>query len=278
MASTTTSRRPRVVLPFFGLAFAWAWAWWGVAGVTRAGVTDPAGSVLYLLGVFGPLVGAVWVVRRRERSYRREFLRRVLDPRGIAARWWLALLGVAVGPAVLGAVGASLLGRASTAPEAGVAATAALMGPALIAGFVEEPGWRGAVSDAWQARTRPVWAAFGIAVLWSLWHLPLSFIDGSYYHELGAGSPRFWLTHLMLVLLGVLLVWLANGSGGSVLVAVLAHATFNVAVGLAPSDLAVDAVASFALTAATVAVVAATRGRLCFPVAGEVGPADSGGP
>jgi hypothetical protein len=54
----------------------------------------------------------------------------------------------------------------------------------------------------------------GIGALWSLWHLPLSFMEGSNYYELGAGSLRFWLTHLMLVQLGVLLVWLANGSGG----------------------------------------------------------------
>jgi uncharacterized protein len=113
-------------------------------------------------------------------------------------------------------------------------------------------------------RTRPVWAATGIGALWSLWHLPLSFFEGSYYHELGAGSLRFWLTHLMLVQLGILLVWLANGSGGRILVAVLAHAAFNVAVGLAPGGLAFDVVALLALTTATSAVITVTRGQLCF--------------
>jgi uncharacterized protein len=161
--------------------------------------------VLYLLGVFGPLVGRSGWCTAAGRMYRREFLRRIYDPRGISARWWLALLAVAAGPAALGAVGASVAGRAGTAPAFGVGAIAALAGPALVAGLVEEPGWRGAVSDAWQARTRPVWAATGIGALWSLWHLPLSFIEGSYYHELGAGSLRFWLTHLMLVQLGILL-------------------------------------------------------------------------
>ncbi|HSI92320.1 MAG TPA: type II CAAX endopeptidase family protein [Jiangellaceae bacterium] len=264
MAFPTSSRRQQPVLLFFVLAFAWSWAWWGTAAVTGARVTEPPGLLLYLLGVLGPLVGAVWMVHRRGRMYRQEFLRRVVDPRGISARWWLALLAVAAGPAALGAVGASVAGRAGTAPGFSVGAAAVLMGPALVAGLVEEPGWRGAVSDAWQVRTRPVWAATGIGVLWSLWHLPLSIIESSYYHELGAGSLRFWLTHLMLVQLGVLLVWLANGSGGSILVAVLAHAAFNVAVGLAPGGLAFDVVALLALTAATSAVVSVTRGRLCF--------------
>ena len=142
----------------------------------------------------------------------------------------------------------------------------------MVAGLVEKPGWRGAASDAWQARTRPVFAAAGIGVLWSLWHLPLSFFEGSYYHELGAGSTRFWLTHLMVVLLGILLVWLANGSGGRILLAVLAHAGFNVAIGLTSSGTARDVVALLALAAATAAVVITTRGRLCFQ-----GPAPANG-
>jgi uncharacterized protein len=262
--TSPTSNRQQPVLSFFVLAFAWTWASWGTAAVTGARVTEASGLLLYLLGVFGPLVGAVWLVHRRGRMYRREFLRRIYDPRGISARWWLALLAVAAGPAVLGAVGASVTGRAGTAPAFTVGTIVALAGPALVAGLVEEPGWRGAVSDAWQARTRPVWAATGIGALWSLWHLPLSFIEGSYYHELGAGSLRFWLTHLMLVQLGILLVWLANGSGDSILVAVLAHAAFNVAVGLAPSGLTFDVAALLALSAATAVVITLTRGRLCF--------------
>jgi uncharacterized protein len=262
--ASPTSNRQQLVLSFFVLAFAWTWAWWGAAAVTGARVTEPAGLLLYLLGVFGPLVGAVWVVHRRGRMYRREFLRRIYDPRGISARWWLALLAVAAGPAALGAVGAGVAGRGGTAPAFTVGTIAALAGPALVAGLVEEPGWRGAVSDAWQPSSRPVWAAAGIGAIWSLWHLPLSFIEGSYYHELGAGSLRFWLTHLMLVQLGILLVWLANGSGDSILLAVLAHAAFNVAVGLAPSGLMFDVVTLLALTAATSAVITLTRGRLCF--------------
>jgi uncharacterized protein len=264
MASPSSNRRQQPILLFFVVAFAWSWAWWGTAAITGDGVTEPTGLLLYLLGVFGPLVGAVWAVHRRGRRYRRAFLRRIYDPRGVSVRWWFALLAVAAGPAAVGAVAASVAGGAETAPAFGVGAVAALLGPALFAGLVEEPGWRGAASDAWQARTRPVWAAMGIGVLWSLWHLPLSFVEGSYYHELGAGSLRFWLTHLMLVQLGVLLVWLANGSGGSILLAVLAHAAFNVAVGLAPSSVAFDVGALLALTAATSAVIILTRGRLCF--------------
>jgi uncharacterized protein len=258
--------RPLPVLSFFVIAFAWSWAWWWAAVVFALPSTQPPGLLLYLLGVFGPLVGAVWIAHRGGRAYRRALLRRTFDPRGIDARWWLALIAVAVGPAALGGIGASVTGRSALTPGLTASAVIALAGPALVASLAEEPGWRGTVLDAWQAQTRPVLAATGIGALWSFWHLPLSFLEGSYYHDLGgAGSVRVGLTHLMLVLFGILLVWLANGSGGSILLAVLAHTGFNTAMGLVPGSTARDVAALLGLAAAALATVIVTNGRLGFP-------------
>jgi uncharacterized protein len=267
-----SGRGPQLpVVSFFVLAFAWSWAWWWSAAAAGFAIEEPPGLLLYLLGVFGPLVGAIWVVRRGGRGYRREFLRRVWDPRGISGRWWLALVAVAAGPAALGAVASSLTGRGALTGGLTAGAVLALTGPALVASLVEEPGWRGAVLDAWQARGRPVWAATGIGALWSLWHLPLSFVEGTYYHDLGAGSVRVWLTHLMLVPFGILLVWLANGSGGSILVAVLAHTGFNPTIGVVPSSTVRDVVVLLSLTAAASTAIVLTRGRLGFPSMGPRG-------
>lgn len=253
------------VLKYFLVAFGWTWALWWAAAATGRSVTDPVGFMLFMAGGLGPLVGAAWLVHRRGRTYRRAFLRRVWDPRRIPARWWFALLAVTTLPALIGAGVASLAGVPVVVPDYGVGVVVAAVIIALAAGLVEEPGWRGAAADAWQARTRPVWAALGIGALWSVWHLPLSFFDGTYFHGLGLGSVRFWLTHLMLVQLGVLYVWLANGSAGSILAAILAHAGFNVVVGLVPSSATADVVTFLVLLTATVAVTAATRGRLCLP-------------
>jgi uncharacterized protein len=259
------------VVPFVVLAFAWSWAWWWSAVAAGAALDEPLGSLLYLLGVFGPLVGAIWVVHRGGRVYRREFLRRVWDPRGIPGRWWLALVAVAAGPAALGAAGSSLSGRGALAGGLTAGVVLALTGPALVASLAEEPGWRGALLDAWQARTRPVWAATAIGALWSVWHLPLSFVEGTYYRDLGAGSMRVWLTHLMLVLVGILLVWLTNGSGGSILLAVLAHTGFNATMGSVPSSTVRDVAVLLGLTAAVSTVIIITEGRLGFPPTGPRG-------
>lgn len=258
-------RAPSAARTYFGIAFAWTWTLWWTAAATGGSVAEPAGTVLYMAGGLGPLVGAAWLVLRGDRAYRRDFLRRIWDPRRIATPWWWALVAVAAGPAALGAAVAGAAGAAVTIPAYGVGAVGGAIAVALLAGFAEEPGWRGVASDAWQRRTLPAWAATGIGAIWALWHLPLAFIDGTYYHALGFGSAAFWLTLLALVQLGVLYVWLANGSGGSILVAVLAHAGFNVAASLAPRSTTGDVTAFVAITAATLVAVAATRGRLRYP-------------
>ena len=263
------SEQPRVaLLPYFVVVFAWTWSlWWLAAGLPAP--PGPLGAMLFLTGGLGPLVGAAWVVRRRGPAYRRTFVRRIWDPRGIAAVWWWALVAVAAGPALLGAGLAGVAGAAATAPDHRLGAVGGVVAFALAAGLVEEPGWRGAASDLWQARARPVFAAIGIGVFWALWHLPLYFVEGSYQHGLGFGSLRFWLTNLVLVELSVLYVWLANGSGGSILLVVLAHAGFNAAGELVPRSVTGDVIAFALVTVATVAVVIVTRGQLSYPAAGS---------
>jgi uncharacterized protein len=258
---------PLAARTYFAIAFAWTWSLWGIAAGAGASVAEPVGAMLYMAGGLGPLIGAAWVVLRGDRAYRRDFLRRVWDPRRIAAPWWWALVAVAAGPALLGAAVAGLAGADVTYPAYGAGAVGGGLAVALLAGLAEEPGWRGVGSDAWQRRSLPALAATGIGAIWAVWHLPLAFIDGTYYHALGFGTAAFWLTLLALVQLGVLYVWLANGSGGSILIAILAHAGFNVAASLAPRSTTGDLAAFVAITAATVAVVAFTGARLRHPPA-----------
>jgi uncharacterized protein len=256
------------VLPYLVVAFAWTWSFWWLAAALTA-PPDPLLNLLFLTGGLGPLAGAGWVVGRGGREYRRAFLRRVWDPRGIPSAWWLALVAVTVGPAVLGSGLAGVAGVVASVPDHAIATVGGVIAFALAAGLVEEPGWRGAASDLWQATTRPVFAALGIGVFWALWHLPLYFIEGSYQHGLGFGSLRFWLTNLVLVELSVVYVWLANGAGGSILIVILAHAGFNVAGELVPRSTTGDMIAFVLVTMVTLTVIAATRGRLAYAAAGS---------
>ncbi len=251
----------RGVVRYAALAFSWTWAMWWTAALVP-GLPGPVPVLLFMTGGLGPLVGALLLVRRGDAVYRGRFLRRIWDPRGVRPVWWLAMVALASGPALLGAVVADLSGVAASVPDRGLPTVAGVVAFALAAGVVEEPGWRGAASDAWQARAHPLVVGLGIGLLWAVWHLPLYLVEGSYQHGLGLGSLRFWSTNLVLVLLGVLYLWLANGSGGSILLAILVHAGFNVTGELVPrSDLG-DLVAFVVVALVTVAVITGTRGRL----------------
>jgi membrane protease YdiL (CAAX protease family) len=258
---------PRVALLFFVTSFAWSWSLWGAAVATGHSLAEGAGFMLYITGALGPLIGAALVTHGRDHAYRQAFLRRIWDPRSIMASSWLALMAVTTLPPVIGAALASIAGTAATVPNHSVEFVLGTVVMALAAGLVEEPGWRGAALDALQERTRPLWAALGIGALWSFWHLPLSFFEGTYFHGLGFGSVSFWLTHLMLVQLGVLYAWLANSSGRSILIAVLAHAGFNAVVGLLPLSTTGTVLTFLFLTAGTMAVVVVTKGDLAFTAA-----------
>jgi uncharacterized protein len=248
---------------YLGVTFGWTWTvWWVAVLAGRASVELPL-SPLFALGGLGPLVGTVFVIRSMDPAYRREFLRRLWDPRRIPGPWWLALAAVAVLPALTGYLAATALGRpplAETAVTFG--AVAFTVGFALAAGAVEEPGWRGIALDLLQIRVSPALAAILVGVPWALWHLPLFFLEGTYQHALGFGSARFWMFNLFLLLLSVLYAWLSSGSRGSILIAILAHAGTNVAGSLIPQDALSDAFRMVVTLVAVFVVVGLTRGDL----------------
>jgi uncharacterized protein len=245
------------------VTFGWTWTvWWAAVFAGRAEVEVPL-SLLFVTGGLGPAIGSAFVIRSFDPAYRREFVRRIWDPKRIPGIWWLALAAVAIVPAAAGYLAASAAGRP---PIAGttltLGAVAFNIGFGLAAGVVEEPGWRGVALDFLQIRTVPVVAAVLIGIPWALWHLPLFFLEGTYQHALGFGSARFWLFNSFLLLLSVLYVWLSNGARGSILIAILAHAGTNVAGSLIPQDAVSDIVGLIVVILGVLVIVRLTRGKL----------------
>lgn len=65
----------------------------------------------------------------------------------------------------------------------------------------EELGWRGYALDGLQARMNALFASLILGVVWSLWHLPLFFIKGTWQAEqVGLGTQRFWLFMLIVII------------------------------------------------------------------------------
>lgn len=95
--------------------------------------------------------------------------------------------------------------------------------------FFEELGWRGYAQDLLQKKHSAVTASLILGGVWSLWHLPASFIPDTYQAGLGIGTLEFWLHFSGIVFLSVTISWIYINTNRSILVMVIFHAMVNLA-------------------------------------------------
>ncbi len=86
----------------------------------------------------------------------------------------------------------------------------------------EEFGWRGFALPSLETRFSPLWASLILGVIWAVWHLPLFFISDSAQHSLSFGMYA-----LLTIPLTLLITWVYHGSGDSLLLVMLFHASVN---------------------------------------------------
>jgi len=86
----------------------------------------------------------------------------------------------------------------------------------------EEVGWRGYALRALQARYGALLSSVILGVMWALWHLPQFFNPDAFYSNL---PFVLWLAYL--VPFAILITWVVNSTGGSVVMAMIVHAVMN---------------------------------------------------
>lgn len=236
--------RGHPVTAFFVFAYTLSWLAW-IPAILFGG-----GQAMLVPGAFGPAVAAVIVLRTTGGSVR-AWAGPILHWR-VRPRWYLYALGL---PALLFAVvnaTLALLGKPVDLALVADRAPSYLAGfafVALLGGGQEEPGWRGFALPRLQQRFTPLRATAVLAVLWGLWHLPI--------YGVGFVGP---------MLFAVFYTYLYNRTG-SVGLCMLLHGSFTAALDtltLTTDSLTVDLTILATLVAATLVLVAATRGRLGF--------------
>jgi membrane protease YdiL (CAAX protease family) len=245
----------------------WTWGLWSAPVLTGSDPWTWPGAAFLYAGGAGPLVGGLlFTAVGRGRAGLAELGARLVDPRRIGPRWWLAVLGlvpaVELIAALLAASGAGTPLASVFAPlRAHLAAPANLAGLAaftlLLGPLPEEIGWRGYALDALQARHRPLVASLLLAAVWIAWHAPLFFMNGYYARFGGSPAPLWFAFDLLLTTL--LMTWIHDHTRGSLLAAVLFHFATNFTGELIASTPTGDRVAT-GLTTAVVASVVASGG------------------
>ena len=217
---------------YFVIAFAFTGFFWTLAALGAQDVI-PALPGLIVIGTFGPLVAAVIVTAQESgRVGVRSLLARILHWR-VAPIWYaVALLGPLV--LTLGAMVLEVAFLGGQPPSLGVligelpsTLLTLVVNAVYLLIFVtlgEEVGWRGYALPALQARYSALLASLILGVLWGLWHLPVFFNPDTSYSKL-----PFLLFLAFIVVAAVLMTWLFNSTGGSVLMAMFFHAVLNTA-------------------------------------------------
>jgi uncharacterized protein len=230
--SSVAGRRP--LITFFVLAYALSWTIESPLVFLGDSVTDAQGLILTILASNVPSVlGIVLTAIVLGRGALRRLLGRLLiwraDP-----RWYLV---VVLGPVVL-AGGVVALNTLLGGPDLSLGMP--LLGAAVFLAFSifpgsalgEEIGWRGYALPRLQAGGSALGASLILGSIWALWHLPL-WLTGTP----GRTASLYAAFVVSVIALSVILTWVYNSTGGSLLLVVLLHATFNLPMTLAIEQL-----------------------------------------
>lgn len=192
---------------------------WGVGGL---GVIL-LGELGLGMGALCPGLVALWLTRRREGTVRPLFQH--ITRWRIRWVWYAVAVGLPVLVQVLAwtivrAAGAAW-GTATHAPEP-VGIVVFFLVAVVLFGGPEEPGWRGYALPRLQARFHALGASLLLGMIWAIWHAPLWFIPGLFFAELS-----YPVYAAQIIGMTVVYTWLFNSTGGSVLLAMILHASTN---------------------------------------------------
>lgn len=246
---------------FFGLAYLCTWLGSGLYLLASRGSSSQIPGLLslpgFLLWYFGPLLSAlvVWGSNLGRVSFRP-----MLDSLKVWRVGWfwygfilfyplLMHLAVVCGHYLLGGP-APIFFQADGVPAGKVAVVLGglILYQVLIRGLGEETGWRCYALPELQRRWSPFTASLILGALWSGWHIhPVNF------PLLFSGNGIFLLANIFLTTF--IYTWVFNRTQGSLLIAVLFHASLNVAEYVVPIGMTDPSLTRHLLQTALVALI-----------------------
>ena len=222
------------IITFFVLTYALTWAIESPLVFITDSLSDTQGLVLVILASNVPSVMAIVLTAMVfGRGALRKLLGRLLIWR-VNPLWYLVvvLVPVALTAGVLPLN--ALLGGPALSLGMPLVGAAVFLAFSIFPGSAlgEEIGWRGYVLPRLQTRMSALSASLFLAPIWALWHLPL-WLTGD-----PVKTPTFYVPFFLAVFpLSILLTWVYNSTGGSLLMVVLLHATANFPVTMAIDEL-----------------------------------------
>ena len=233
------------LVSFFVIAFAGTWIallplvlaqnGFGLISYTFPVIIYPPAYWFAMLGaILGPTLASFTVTGiTTGKTGTQQLLRRYILWR-VSLRWYLlVLLGV---PLIQLAFSSILLGIAplnAFLHDWPLYFTTFLPNILIIAVAVqiwEEGGWSGYAVPNLEKRFGALRAALILGPLWALWHLPLFFVPGQIFEQkvgLITIIVQMVITMIVGILLRIIMNWVFNNTKGSILIAILFHASLD---------------------------------------------------
>jgi uncharacterized protein len=283
LQSATPSGRLRQVMQrhplffFFFIAYAFSWILVTPYILKEWGVLQGDFTIAFIIKSFGPFLAAYIMTGILEGKEGMQRMRGLIRQWNASGLWYafimlgipaLFLLGIMIQPGKLAGFQGftpAILGSYA------VSYVAVFFGGGPLG---EEPGWRGFALPRMQGRYGPLWGTLLLGVIWTGWHLP-DFLSPSAQGGGPGSSFATFLTNFtiffgLVMALAIILTWVFNHTRGSILIAILAHASINTPqLAMVPLFPAVDvtsmnlaALIGFGVPALLIVIL--TRGRLGY--------------
>ena len=220
---------------YFATTYLFTWAlWFAAAAMGPNALTEGPAGLLMVIGLTVPgFVGLTLVLTSKSKSLKDTYRKTIFSfsainwkVLGLACLLYLACVAASI---VFSCAFGQSLDQFSWAEGFSFADGGALaLATLVLAAILEEWGWRGYGEDSIADRCSWFSASIVFGVVWSLWHLPLFFIGGTYQNTLTMMGPlyvaNFFVSGLPLTFI---LTWVYVKSDRSMASVVLLHFFVN---------------------------------------------------
>ncbi len=224
-----TTYKYRPVL-FFALTYIVTWAFWIPAIFIRENIA----LILMVFGLITPaVVSTLFVLFSGSELLKQDFKKKMIG--FYRVRWLNVLLAIVAFAAVvvasilLSLVFGQSLDQFSFTEDfsfTGVGIAGALL-TILVASIIEEVGWKGYCEDSIGNYMNWFWESMIFGAIWSFWHFPLLFIQGTYQAGLMVNplyAVNFFISGIPL---GFVITWVYLVSDRSILACMIYHLFIN---------------------------------------------------
>ena len=259
--NNTADYRYRPVL-FFALAYVFTWIFW----IPAIYLPENISPLLMLIGLIAPaVVSTVFVMVSGSDALKQDLKNKIFGSykvKWLNVLWAVIVFAIVIVCSILMSLlfGQSLDQFSFTEDFSftGVGIAGAFI-TITVASIIEEVGWKGYCEDSIGNYMNWFWESMIFGVLWSLWHLPLIFIQGTYQAGLMV-NPLFVINFFVSgIPMGFVITWVYLVSDRSILACMIFHFFVNFMqekIAMTPETKCVETVV---ITLVTVIIVAANK-------------------